>query len=355
MRQFFYALPILCSLIAARPAHSYNVQAGGSLAGTSHTLFLNPDVVTALPDHFAALQTAATKVNGNASAMRFTLTADDDLVQSPNNGESEVDFVVKGASTCGSIACEFSWFSGGVLVETDVNFDVNGVYALTDLKTDSIAYGGPGRPLVNTAIHEFTHSLGMAHENQIFQIMGDSWNVVSTNGDHTEVAESEDTTTGLISLYGARSPAVEDVSAYHWKYLGASGAYSTHTRTVIKTSTGGFIAPTTFDHEPSYTLAGGTTYQVEQTLENRGNNSRNVKVRWYLSTDSTISSADTSLQVANVGLNPNVPFTFAQSVTIPANTASGTYWLGLIVDDDNAVSEANEVNNAAYIARVVIP
>lgn len=352
---------VLCSTAivlaaTARPARAYQMTAA-SIPGTSHTLYLNPAVPTTMPDHYTALQNAANKLDANASAMRFVLAVDDDVIQAPNNGESEVDFVVNGPSTCGSLACTMRWVSGGVTVETDVNFDVGYAWVLTDDKADSIAYASGGkRPLVNTALHEFSHSLGAMHENLYFQIMGNAWNVVSTNGAHTETALRADTTAGLVSVFGPRASAVEDISIYHWEYAGASGDYSTHMRTPIKSSAGVVLAPLGGPGEPSYSIAAGTAIELRQTVENRGSTAHTVKIRWYLSTNDLITTADTELDAMNISLSPGAPNTFDHTVTLPSPLTSGaSYWVGAILDADGVLAEANEGNNAVYFAEIVIP
>jgi hypothetical protein len=348
-----------CALAAARPAHAYQMTTA-TVPGTSHTLYLNPAVPVTMPDHYTSLLNAAMKLDANASAMRFTLAVDDDIIQAPNNGESEVDFVVNGSSTCGSLACTFRWGSGGVTQETDVNFDVDYAWALTDAVADSIAYvafaSGGRRPLVNTALHEFSHSLGAMHENLYFQIMGNAWNVVSTNGDATETAHSADTTAGLISVFGSRATPVEDMSLYHWEYAGASGEYSTHMRTPLKSAAGVVLTPLAGGGEPRYSIAAGTTIQVRQTAENRGSTAHTVKLRWYLSTDNLITTADTQLDSINFAISPGAPNTFDHTVTLPTPLTSGaSYWIGAIIDADGAVAEANETNNAIYVAEIVVP
>jgi subtilase family serine protease len=46
--------------------------------------------------------------------------------------------------------------------------------------------------------------------------------------------------------------------------------------------------------------------------------------------------------------------TFTRTLTIPANTAPGTYYLGFIVDHNNAIAEANEGNNWAEMPIPII-
>jgi Ca2+-binding RTX toxin-like protein len=66
----------------------------------------------------------------------------------------------------------------------------------------------------------------------------------------------------------------------------------------------------------------------------------------YLSTDQTITSADTLLTTNTIqSLAFGQAVTVTSPVVIPANTAPGTYYIGMIGDITNAVEETNE-NNA---------
>jgi len=90
----------------------------------------------------------------------------------------------------------------------------------------------------------------------------------------------------------------------------------------------------------SFILAGGVRFGV------------------YLSTDATITSADQLIGSANIppsALEPggtfNVPFPVGN---IPAGVAVGNYFLGYLIDDNNAVAESNEGNNFVSAPLVVI-
>jgi CARDB protein len=346
---------LVLAALSSTPALAYQMTTA-TIPGTSHTVYLNPSIPTLMPSHYARLQDAAMKVDANASAMRFVLALDDDAVQATNNGESEVDIISNTSTVCGSIACTIRWTSGGTITETDTFFSSTYLWALDDYKYNSISYDpARTRPLLNTAIHEFTHTLGAKHENAFFQVMGNAWNVVSTNGDYTESAMSEDTTAGLVSVYGYRSDSLEDLALYHWELAGASGEYSTHARTPLLNASGVALTPLTGYLEPAYSITKGTTIQVRQTAENRGKTSQTVPVRWYLSTDDLITTLDQQVASTTLTIAMDNPTTFNQTVTIPATQASGTYWIGAIIDPDNAVTERNKVNNAIYVAEIVIP
>lgn len=339
----------------AATADAY-VMRSATHSGSNHTVYLNPWIQVLMPTTYDRLQDAAAKVNANASALRFTLADDNDVVQTLRNGESEAD-ILDTSTVCSSIACAFIWSSGGTLTETDAYFDIDYGWELSDTKTLSKAYvASEQRPLVNTAIHEFAHTLGVKHESDIFQIMGNAWNVVNTNGSVTETVISEDTTRGLVSVYGQRSATVEDLSVYHWQWAGASGAYSTHERTPVTTWFGGSLSDASGGSgEPAWYVNAGQRIRVTQTVENRGTSNHTVKVRWYVSTNDLITSGDTLVASSTLTKARNGPYTWDREITLPSNLALGQdYWVGLIVDADDTVSEMNELNNAAYIARLVV-
>lgn len=338
----------------AATADAY-VMRSATHSGSTHTVYLNPWIQILMPSSYDRLQDAASKVNANASALRFTLANDNDIVQANNNGESEAD-IIDTATVCSSIACAFVWSSGGNIIETDAYFDIDYGWELSDTKTLSKAYvSWEQRPLVNTAIHEFSHTLGVKHESDVFQIMGNAWNVVNTNSGVTETVISEDTTRGLVSVYGQRSATVEDLSVYHWQWASASGAYSTHERTPVTEVGGGALTDVSGGGEPAYEVNNGQQIRVTQTVENRGKTNHTVKVRWYVSTNDLITSYDTLVATSTLTKARNGPYTWDRTITLPSNLISGEdYWIGLIVDADDTVSEMNEINNAAYLAELVV-
>jgi subtilase family serine protease len=78
---------------------------------------------------------------------------------------------------------------------------------------------------------------------------------------------------------------------------------------------------------------------------------------FYLSTDSAISSSDTYLDGnSNSGLGAGQSYPWGgPSLTIPANTVPGRYWVGVLVDRTDAVYESNEANNYASATITVLP
>jgi hypothetical protein len=98
----------------------------------------------------------------------------------------------------------------------------------------------------------------------------------------------------------------------------------------------------------SSVAAGGTVTLGNWTVRNQGESaSGDFSNGFYLSTDAIISTSDTLLDSkTNTGLNSGKEFEWGgPTLTIPASTAPGTYYIGILVDTGNAVTESNKSNN----------
>jgi len=101
--------------------------------------------------------------------------------------------------------------------------------------------------------------------------------------------------------------------------------------------------------------APGAAIAVDCTVSNQGNRaSGSSYVKLYLSPDKSITTADTYLKQCSVSyLTPGSSLAVRTTVTIPAGTSGGTYYLGAIADGTNTVTESNEGNNAGW-AKITI-
>jgi len=79
-----------------------------------------------------------------------------------------------------------------------------------------------------------------------------------------------------------------------------------------------------------------------------------VTIRYYLSSDTVITSSDPVIASRTISLlKPNQPDSGSVQATIPSGTATGTYYFGAIIDPDNTIPEKNEDNNADSTPRSV--
>jgi subtilase family serine protease len=97
------------------------------------------------------------------------------------------------------------------------------------------------------------------------------------------------------------------------------------------------------------TANAGASIGVTETTRNQGAAAAPTShTGFYLSTNSTFDAADALLGTRIVSpLDPSAADTAASTVTIPAGTASGTYYLIARADVNAAVVEGNETNNTA--------
>ncbi|MEA5463289.1 CARDB domain-containing protein, partial [Leptothoe sp. PORK10 BA2] len=101
-------------------------------------------------------------------------------------------------------------------------------------------------------------------------------------------------------------------------------------------------------------LTAGATFDFDYVVSNLGGipTGQPIKVAFYLSNNATISSADYFLgeaTVANLAAGASTA-TLSQQLALPQPgdpfwIGNGTYTIGMIVDADNVVAEANETNN----------
>jgi hypothetical protein len=93
----------------------------------------------------------------------------------------------------------------------------------------------------------------------------------------------------------------------------------------------------------------GTGVAVANTVTNQGSGkSVTSYLRFYLSTDATITTADTYLGQRSVtALNGGSSSSATTTLTIPASVAPGSYYIGAIADATDTNPESDETNNTA--------
>jgi len=101
----------------------------------------------------------------------------------------------------------------------------------------------------------------------------------------------------------------------------------------------------------------GQPLTVSDTTKNLGGgNTPATTTRYYLSTDTVLDASDVMVGGRSVAaLSQNASDSGSATVTIPAGTATGTYYLFAKADGDNAVTETTETNNTLYRTVTVGP
>lgn len=303
-----------------------------------------------------SLSTSVSRLNDNPSKFNFSLSFGDTSVKR-DNGQNEVWFsndqgILNGAPavtlTWSHCYWLFGWHYG--IDETDVIFNAGVNYTTSMSKGNIWPFGGANRPFQTTAIHELGHAMGLLHENRWYNIMGQDWDHIHVNGSTARSYLGEDAADGSVILYGSTTGTMEDVSLTNFKYSGTNGQYSTHEPTKMYNISNAVLSWFTDAGERRYRVNKSQSVQLELTGENNGKSNQNVKIAYYISTNSTISTADRLIGTGSLTLNRNQPYTFKRTLTIPGDLTSGTnYWIGAVVDYDNAVVETVSSNNATYI------
>ena len=291
-----------------------------------------------------ALQEAVARLNDNAAGFTFNIVYDW-TAPALGNGRSEV--WIDNISPPG--VTNFWWNGSCNLTEADIRMDSSVTWTTSSSKTTHSSYGGSGRSFQTTLLHELGHAIGLGHEADEYNIMGQDWDHLHTNGSTARAYFGEDASDGSVFLYGSSS--VQDLGIVHWRRTGASGDYSIHNRTrLLNPSTNAELSYTTVNGEKRYNVNRGQSVKVELTFENNGNNYQYEDVAYYVSTNSYISTWDTQIASRNLSLSPDSVYTSSYTVTVPSNLSCSTnYWLGAVIDKNGSLSERLGWNNASYI------
>lgn len=362
---------VLGALVGATPADAYSKETclGEEIKWSSNSKSLEANS-TSFPSGtwFNGIQDGVNKFNLNPSRFRYSVFSSGGGV-GLGNGQSEIWGSTDAGVLQGAPAIAYSWwtcfwFFGDFvhMDEVDVVFDYGSPWRWTTStnKANLLRYSDTAtdlRPLQTTAVHEFGHGAKLNHVNTEYNVMGTDFEHIHVNGSTARAYMGEDVADGMVDLYGSRSGSWEDVGVVHWRYSGASGEYSDHTKGRVLASNGAALPTFTITdpgttRETAYRVNPGQVVRVEFTYENNGKTTQsNVDVGFYISTNDTISTFDRRVGGRTLSLGrANVYSPDHHTVTIPTDLTVGqTYWLGAIVDEDNSLSEAVEWNNATYI------
>ena len=306
-----------------------------------------------------SLSTAIDRVNQNPSPLRWNKSWGDTSV-GVDNGQNEAWFtsdqnLLDGAPARAFIQwdCIDYWIFGKDVefTEADIIFDNGWNYTTSMSKSNLNAYAGSSRPFQTTAIHEMGHASGLAHTNNTYNIMGQDWDHITANGSTARSYLGEDAAHGLVYLYGTTGSSAEDLAVTHFKRTGASGEYSSHSKTRVTNSSGGSLSTVSINGETGYRVNKGQSVRLELTYENNGKTQQtSADVRYYVSTNDYISTYDTQIGSHTYNLGRNTVYTTNKTLTIPSNLNSGqNYWIGAVIDADGSLSEMTESNNATYL------
>jgi len=304
-----------------------------------------------------AFQSALSAWNATPANFIFTMNSTNLWFPFTGNLRNEVWMSNDDDILNGALAVCVSWTACAVRMESDIIFDNRVLWTSGRTKSLMRAYGGPARPFQAAAIHEVGHALGLKHESDTYNVMGDATTHLQTNGSIARSYVGEDATDGGVFLYGLAPNDRQDLGVSHWRRSGAFSGYSTHRRTRIFVN--GIEAPkftSAGGVEPVYLVRRGQVVQLEMSYENNGSTTQYPDVDFHVSVNDFISSFDPRVGSRTITVNRNRVYTRRFPVTIPTNlNLSQTYFLGAKIDPDNQIAEFDESNNATYVGIRIVP
>lgn len=313
------------------------------------TLAVRPNNISQNSDFGVAIANAAAKWTNSRANVTLGLSWSNGAEPALGNGVSEVYFV----DNLEHPAATFLWSTppSCITVEADVLFADYHPWAASDDPDDVSAYNGPNTHFEAVAIHEFGHAIGLDHRHDVYNVMGDANTHLHRNNEIVTAYPGEWGVTRAVEIYGQDPGTYEDLGVAHWRRSGSYGHYSLHSRTRLESKDDASIA-TLFDADQKYEVEIGQKLAVEMTLENFGKHEQEVRIGYYLSSNSNLSTQDRFLGSHVRTIVPNVPATIkSPTLTLPSDLVpEKDYWIGAIVDDDQQLPEVAEWNNRASIA-----
>jgi hypothetical protein len=268
------------------------------------------------------------------SRFTFTVGRDTDGTHDDDNGRNEVYFddIDGPGDTLAVTKLRYNLcvpFDDADIHEADVEFDVDEAWY-----TGNFSYTSSNIHFRLVAVHEFGHAMGLLHEDRRLARMNSFY---PNGGPITRdkfVRAIADDRAGARFLYAQDGTARADLVASNYERTGSG------TSNLVDS--------------PS-SASRGSTITVEFTFMNIGSaNSGEFNIGFYLSSNDTITTSD-RLLATNVGASANAGglVTFSRSLTIPNNVTPGTYYIGILLDKDNDVTEWSDGNNGLAQPRTI--
>lgn len=213
-----------------------------------------------------------------------------------------------------TLAETHSWYINKRFAQTGIVFNANDSWNVYSGPFDVLQWTGI-YDFRRVAAHELGHALGLGHEDSKPSIMS----TYVADGSDIEYPQPDDID-GEIYLYGAATSFPDLV----------------------------VVSPGVSDA----TLNAGQGYAVSATVQNIGSGTSSAtNLRFYLSSDSVISSSDLLLgsvpvlDLAGSGQSP-------QTLNVTAPGTAGTWWVGACVDPVNG--ESSVANNCSAAAAITV-
>ena len=344
-------------------------------SGTSETFNVSTTSFAPGGSWDRALGTAIVQWNRGPQNFRFSRQGTSTV--SRGNTISEIWLSNDDTICGGSAACHVPRYdcANNRIQASDVIFLTSAVSPLlpwttSESKANNFAYGGSFTNFVSVAIHELGHALGLSHAAGEFGIMNDPYHHVHANGQFATAYPGEDAANGAVRLYGTHPSAGEDLSVSHWQDCGnapPAGAVdptTLHCFVQMVDGANGRRLPRSVMRGDvfKYDVRPGQNVGVEFVYENNGRSSHNAEVGFFISTgDAFTASGVNTRRIAGttVQLDRNAVAVRRHTFNFPTTDQLGralvvgqTYYVGVVVDENNRVAEVSE-DNGSWIPVVI--
>lgn len=281
------------------------------------------------------------------SNFKFGMVRDRDGTTHTHNGINEIDF--KDLPFESSIARTYMRFDcywerdapETGLVEADISLNKRYSWTVADFKGADTATGAADSPFnfEIVMLHELGHALGLAHSDSHLATMSGYYPYGGPNGHKNEVEPHADDRYGLRILYpGGSTERDLSVSRFH------DTVYAAKLNFVSTTHTDGLVITR---------LNKGGQYDIQYTVENLGTRTEIANILFYISTTPYISIEDAFIGSAALSMPAGTVWSAEKRITIPTSLASGTYYIGYLVDPTLYIPESNEGNNSVSLLHPV--
>ena len=328
----FQIAAILAVMAGSAQATSWSTCSGNNIRWNQGwtNMYINTTSFPAGSVWDARLQNAMWHWNNvKGSRFNFYVGRDTDGTYSHSNGVNEIFFSSADAGSALAVTSKrshcywlFGWNYG--IDETDIAFNTSLSWNVGPLNYNNL--WSPWS-FESVALHELGHALGLGHEDRWMATMNSVY------------------TSGPLGYNKEWDPLGDD-------RVGARILYPDGT-TETDVAGSAFKGTKSLISSPS-SAARGSYVTIQFTFSNLSTSTKSFDIGFYLSTNDYISTSDRWLGT-NYGAWGSAGFigTFSRTLYIPTTVAPGTYYLGFLIDPNNAQGEANESNNNQPMPRAI--
>ena len=266
------------------------------------------------------------------SNFKFYVGRDTDSSHSSGNGKNEVYFENKPKeSYLGVTRSRYTcyWLFGDHWGYKETDIGINTRYSWTTRDFTGTVTGSPYN-FELVMLHELGHAFGLSHSDGRVATMNTYYYNGGPNGHSNTVEPHGDDRYGIRLLY-PDSSTDRDISVS--RFYNTGGGSSSFNR--VSTTGGAWRT----------TLSRGGRYRLQYTMENLGTRSESPQIKFYISTNSYISTADTYLGSSTWSIPAGSYATANKTFTVPNSLTPGRYYIGYRADPHSNIPESNEGNN----------